>query len=307
MLTKNEKKLSKRFLSQEFQTNDLLSLVETITNRMVTVQSKSEAIRAIISHSDSVHELLHRRKVKRENIFNFLASEKVHVLAASDKPTLIRQFLSHCGTQAPVFEEAVEVAREPYRIPSASISVSCTVIQQNIHVSGNSSTQVPSKPITQELAEQFTKWFYALLNSIAHGTIPNPSEWGPQHFWEDSRLRLNIITTERRTDVFEGSEVVADRLKCLVSDEGLMFNPNNGPGGTSGVNDSHGLVIVRACGTLHQHNKCLGLFEQQFGLIRAPLEQNTWKIKFTDINLKQCAVENMPMLDGPPNRMLANT
>ncbi|XP_033634180.1 uncharacterized protein C3orf38 homolog [Asterias rubens] len=300
LFTVKEKECFRRFLSKEFNMSELLSLVETITNRKITVQNKNEAIRAIIAHSQNALELLRRRKVKREYIFRFLLSEKVAVSLTSDKAALMRQFFWHCGTEAPAFDEAEEVAREPRRnVPPAASSVSYTFVQQHIHVSG-STAQVPS--ITQELAQQFTTWFYRQLNSSAQGSMP-PSEWGPQHFWEGSRLRLIVTSSERRTEVLEGAELVANRLKSFVSDEGLMFNPNISPSGTSGSDDPHGLVVVRVCGTIHRHDTCLGVFEQQFGLIRDPLKQNTWKIKFTDMNLKKCAVERMPTLTGPPDRL----
>jgi hypothetical protein len=44
-----------------------------------------------------------------------------------------------------------------------------------------------------------------------------------------------------------------------------------------GKTEHHGLVMVLACGTLHQQDKCVGVFEQLFGLIMDPLTYNNWR------------------------------
>ena len=49
--------------------------------------------------------------------------------------------------------------------------------------------------------------------------------------------------------------------------------------------DPHGLVLVLACGTLHNQATVCGFFEQVFGLIRDPDSENNWKIKQTEARL----------------------
>jgi hypothetical protein len=55
--------------------------------------------------------------------------------------------------------------------------------------------------------------------------------------------------------------------------------------------------MVLACGTLHQQDKCVGVFEQLFGLIRDPLACNNWKIKYTELHLtSKSTVTSSPTL-----------
>ena len=60
-----------------------------------------------------------------------------------------------------------------------------------------------------------------------------------------------------------GSEVCR-ALIDVVSRYGLTFNPNVCGEGVRGVADPHGLVVVTACGTLHNAATamCCGTFQQ---------------------------------------------
>jgi hypothetical protein len=44
------------------------------------------------------------------------------------------------------------------------------------------------------------------------------------------------------------------------------------------------------CGTLHQQDRCVGIFERLFGLIRDPSACNNWKIRYTNLNLKRTSI-----------------
>ena len=60
--------------------------------------------------------------------------------------------------------------------------------------------------------------------------------------------------------------------------------------------DPHGLVLVLACGTLHNQATVCGFFEQVFGLIRDPDSENNWKIKHTEARLVAGPVLTQPSL-----------
>ena len=83
---------------------------------------------------------------------------------------------------------------------------------------------------------------------------------------------------------FLGAELVSLRLLALTKDERLLLSPNLEPGGLRTLASPHGLVLVAVAGTIHRDGACLGIFEQIFGLIRSPLENNSWKMK--SVNLK---------------------
>lgn len=85
---------------------------------------------------------------------------------------------------------------------------------------------------------------------------------------------------------FRGAELVSLRLLALSREERLLFSPNLEPHGLKALTSPHGLVLVAVAGTIHRDTACLGIFEQIFGLIRSPLENNSWKIKFVNLKVK---------------------
>lgn len=85
---------------------------------------------------------------------------------------------------------------------------------------------------------------------------------------------------------FLGAELVSLRLLALTREERLLLSPNLEPPGLRGLASPHGLVLVAVAGTIHRDGACLGVFEQIFGLIRSPLENNSWKIKFVNLKIR---------------------
>lgn len=85
---------------------------------------------------------------------------------------------------------------------------------------------------------------------------------------------------------FLGADLVSLRFLALTRDERLLFSPNLDPRGLKALTSPHGLVLVAVAGTIHRDAACLGIFEQIFGLIRSPLENNSWKIKFVNLKIR---------------------
>ncbi|KAM4795233.1 uncharacterized protein C3orf38 homolog isoform 2-T2 [Rhinophrynus dorsalis] len=263
-----------RKLLEELQTPDLISLAETVTNRMIKVFSREEAIDAIITYSESATELLKRRKVHREAIFKYLASQKISVLPTSEKNQLI--------------QTAVELWREPV------VEKRSTATQaKKENRSQNESLDY------QMLGEQFCRWFYQLLNSQNPLFGQERGDWGPQHFWENAVLKFVYCTTEQSMEEYSGAHMASLRLLALARDERLLFNPNIDPRGLKCVTSPHGLVVVAVAGTIHRDNSCLGIFEQVFGLILCPLVEN-WKIKYVNLKvLGQSALGSAESMSAP--------
>ncbi|XP_024245289.1 uncharacterized protein C3orf38 [Oncorhynchus tshawytscha] len=136
------------------------------------------------------------------------------------------------------------------------------------------------------LARQFCQWFFQHLNSLNPSLGQPPQEWGPQHFWEDVRLRLLSSAGEQYTEEYEGAAMTSLRLLALARDERLLLSPNLEPGGLKALSSPHGLVLVAVAGTIHRDRECVGIYEQVFGLIRSPLDQNKWKIKFMVLKVR---------------------
>lgn len=137
----------------------------------------------------------------------------------------------------------------------------------------------------QELAIHFSSWFFRLLDSIA--TSGSNTDWGPQHFWPGAELTVqcNEPSGLQETTVL-GADFVSDKFLSMLLVDQLYFNPNLSNDSVKGQQNPHGLVVVMVCGTVHRHKEYLGVFEQSFGLIRDPCEENNWKIKFSKLKLK---------------------
>ena len=160
-----------------------------------------------------------------------------------------------------------------------------------------SKAQAQTQGVDQALAEQFTKWFFQMLNSYHPFSQEAPVEgFGPHHFFADCRLKMICETPDLRREVHSGSSEVCRRLLAFVKEEQLKFNPNLDPGGVKGMSNPHGLKAVTVCGTVHLGGRFVGIFEQQFGLVRDPDSQNNLKIKFTNLKLRREHVELMPTL-----------
>ncbi|KAM6934208.1 uncharacterized protein C3orf38 homolog [Xenentodon cancila] len=242
-------------------TDDLLSLSDTVTNKMIFVENITEATEAILSFSKNAEELLKRKKVHRDLIFRYLAKEGVSMPPSSEKHQLVRRTLElwssakadETGLQQPAASDSLEV--KPGFDPLV-------------------------------LGHQFCQWFFQLLNSQNPSLGQKPQEWGPQHFWPDVKLRILSRTTSEQREEIPGAELVSLRLLALTSGERLLFSPNLEPRGLKAMVSPHGLVLVSVAGTIHRDAACLGIFEQVFGLIRSPQDENSWKIKFVNLSIR---------------------
>lgn len=176
-------------------------------------------------------------------------------------------------------------------------------------VPATSTTQQYNLPtpanVDQELAEKFAKWFYQMLNSYhPHSQEAPVDQFGAQHFFSECTLKLLCAVPDIRKEEYSGAGCVCNRLLALVKEEQLKFNPNLDPGGVKGMADPHGLKVVMICGTVHLQGRCVGIFEQQFGLVRDPDAQNNLKIKFTNMKLKREDIIGTPTLQDT-SRLLA--
>lgn len=156
----------------------------------------------------------------------------------------------------------------------------------------------------QEFATQFALWFYPKLN----GVIDVPNNFGIEHFFTDATLALLVAASadqEHSVKHFVGPDLIVQRLVALISDEHLVLNANQSEDGVRGMSDPHGRRVVFACGTVHRANAVLGLFEQQFGLVRDPSADNNWKICSMRLALSTRAPSQLPTLAMTQNMLMA--
>ncbi|CAI5772859.1 Uncharacterized protein PODLI_1B018667 [Podarcis lilfordi] len=275
-----------RELLDLLHTDDLLSLTDTVTNRLVRPDDRQEAINAIVLYSQSAEELLKRKKVFREVIFKYLAAKGVVVPPSSEKHQLVDRAKEYWCEQL-----KDNGSEEIYTEPD---------VQKPEEGGKEGGDKQDHSKDCHSLGEEFCQWFFGILNS-QNPLVGEPhDEWGPQHFWDDVILKFCYNTSEQNMEEYLGAELVSLRLLSLVKEEYLFLNPNLDAGGLKWTVSRHGLVVVAVAGTVHRNTSCLGIFEQIFGLIRCPFRENTWKIKFVNLKIVgQNAMEPGTRLERP--------
>ncbi|KAM6384092.1 uncharacterized protein C3orf38 homolog isoform 3-T3 [Alca torda] len=244
-----------------------------------------EAIHAILVYSQSVEELLKRRKVYREIIFKYLAAQGIPVPPSSEKQLLIDRVKQYWSGQ----------------------HATSTLGERKQHTESHGESQKSPQDAIHDLGEEFCQWFFELLNSQHPLGVKSEERWGPQHFWENAKMKFSYNTLEKNMEEYVGAEMVSLRLLSLVKEEYLLFNPNLHASGLKCAMSRHGLVLVAVAGTVHRDNACLGIFEQIFGLISCPVRENTWKIKAVNLKIVgQNALEPGMQIEKPSLKYESN-
>ncbi|KAJ8304517.1 hypothetical protein KUTeg_018100 [Tegillarca granosa] len=73
---------------------ELFSLAETITKKQIKVNTRKDAFKAVVTYSESSLELLKRKKLKRDVLFQYLAIKNIVVPVNADKSTIIQKILT---------------------------------------------------------------------------------------------------------------------------------------------------------------------------------------------------------------------
>lgn len=299
MLPEKERNSAQKLL-ELLKTEELLALANTTTNKRIVVQTRAEAIEAIVIYSESSMVLLNRKRLSKNVLFQYLAGDGIMVNVMGLKSHFIEKTLEHWGvsqTHAP----AAATPMQQKECQSSGDQTNLTKEEDSEKEDSQESresdglegqemcqemvqaTNTSSYQSNNQLAVQFVTWFYNMLNAYRPAT--NDDEFGVQHFYDDCTLRLLYSTYEQSVDEFTGARVVCDRLRAFVCEEQLQFNANTDSDGIVGLSDPHGLKVVVVCGTVHANTQVVGIFEQQFGLVRDPNMDNNWRIKFTNLKL----------------------
>jgi hypothetical protein len=320
---------------------------------MVSTDSREEALEAILMYSESAKQLLRRKKVRREHIFQYLAEKQIYASASADKTTLMRKVLDLWGTPPdvgstirdefspgmdgpllsptdprypftypcpfdpdypthPAMAPPISTPNIPNQLPSTYLpssqgpSTSAQAVAQGILQVTNTQGILevmnrPSQPVEgQKLAERFAPWFYSMLNNInpVHQVKGDPRmTFGPQHFWSDVQLSIYTLPMGGHEE-HTGPDDVSQALTLLIS-SGMYFNANLDMDGVKGLMNSQGCVIVTVAGTMHKGADCTGVFKQCFGLVKDPMMENNWRIKFTRLHLISGQATQRPTADQP--------
>uniref|UniRef100_UPI00358FF360 uncharacterized protein C3orf38 homolog n=1 Tax=Myxine glutinosa TaxID=7769 RepID=UPI00358FF360 len=158
-------------------------------------------------------------------------------------------------------------------------------------------------------SKEFMQWIFQLINS-QHPNCTTPAVLTPDLFWPDVELLLHVgglcqsvkslsgsqtvVEMERfrggsnsldySKERHNGVEAVIHRLKQIVQERGLAFNPNSHS--KEACVDEHGLVAVRSAGTIQTKGVCVGTFSLSVGLISDAFCKNVWKMKFLHLWLR---------------------
>lgn len=97
MLTEKEKHGISELLAR-MNSRDLTSLAQTVTSRLIVPETTSEAVSAILLHTDKPTDLLRRRKIKKELLFKYLNAKKVAVDCCAEKSIFIAHVLQLWGS-----------------------------------------------------------------------------------------------------------------------------------------------------------------------------------------------------------------
>jgi len=309
MLTEKEKHGISELLSR-MAPRDLNSLAQTVTSRLIVPETSSEAVSAILLHTDKPADLLRRRKIKKELLFKYLHAKRVTADPQAEKAVFISHVLQLWGNNHGISgaiineieEDSLPEAPAPSRNTSYSSLVSLDVnhplsghglrdvINQHIDTGSDTenSLEMEDEPIdasvtnasqcasstseAMEMACSFVRWYYPLIN----GSLNCDTEFGAQHFWMDANAHITLqqsqsgLSAGETTSAEDSGKLASELLKEVVRKHRVTFNPNISKEGVHGVIDAHGLALVTACGTLHSGQRCCGTFHQQFGLIRDP-------------------------------------
>ena len=148
----------------------------------------------------------------------------------------------------------------------------------------------------KDFARAFICWFYPLLNNA-----DCDSDFGPHHFFNSCILKIahGTVGADVNLEEHSGSMAVAQRLAAVVVDKKIKFCPNigEGKGGYQGISNAVGLRAIKVCGTLHACEELVGVFEQEFGLVRDPGVDFNFRVKFSNLKLMAGRTNVQPTLE----------
>ena len=144
----------------------------------------------------------------------------------------------------------------------------------------------------KEFSMEFCKWYYVMLNNLHinpdHTSLIN-------NFFIDCSLHLLTENhNEKNIERMQGAEIICQRLMLLTSN--VTYNPNLNERGLKTFCDRFGRRVIVVAGTIHSGNE-VGLFEQQFGLLRDSTAEYNWKIKSLRLALSNQPPSNQISLE----------
>ncbi|KFM76609.1 hypothetical protein X975_10778, partial [Stegodyphus mimosarum] len=260
MLT--EKELSGlRDILKSIKDDDLFSILETTSKRMVVARDREGAIKSILSCTIQPGDLLRRQKVTKKILFNYLRNIKPHVNPNAGKGALVKMCLEEW--------HSTEIYKESDYEDS-----------EMLYDTDETEAQQPSKTsLRNTMGKEFSKWFFNVYNNL--------KEFGPEHFWPDCFFKAEVKSPwDHKEVMLSGANDIVIFLSNLILIDKLFFHANVSDDSIICEQEQHGLVKIIVSGVLHRSSNCVGLFDSAFGLVRNPAVDDNWKIKW--VHMKLC-------------------
>lgn len=178
----------------------------------------------------------------------------------------------------------------PNNVPSINFHMSHTLPSTNFSIACAFQTTSRTAVRSDQFAVEFCEWYFKMVNRLQ----PQCSHFigdtfNQEIFFHNSSVDVYLIGSATCERHGQGQATVFQMLRDTFAEFKLLFSPNLSSG-IQAHKSSHGIVIIFCCGMLHCGNSCVGIFEQEAGLARSPVD-GSWKIMYIKLNLKQSDVQ----------------
>ncbi|XP_013100775.2 uncharacterized protein C3orf38 homolog [Stomoxys calcitrans] len=268
----------------------LIQVARSVTKNVVDISTPEEALEYILTHSSDCLTLLNKKAITKEILFRYLHRKKISISSDITKAILVNKVIEYWNDTTnlmPEIEAKTEDSTEYPALAESAIGDSNVLSNKHIPTITSIASDQSEFPINL-LARKFSEWFF---NNYNQHTLKH------EDFWQDARLLLQITASDGSD--LQDCDSSCSTLETLYETQqrfGFFFNPNLSHSGVQGRMDVHGLVLVLACGTLHTHVDCVGIFECIFGLLRDPFSENNWKTKTIKLMLRSKGAPSIPSL-----------
>ncbi|KAK4299737.1 hypothetical protein Pmani_028006 [Petrolisthes manimaculis] len=323
-LAKSPQAAGIRQLLQKMEKEDVVALARTASNNRVVAENAKEAVDIILTFTPDLGRFFSYRRITSQALFEYLFRENVVVDCQSSKMQLIaavqdfweknaqkETFTNHeerkCTGSSTSVQSNIAVAvcnnitiniGENHRTTGKeNIGSSNEEVQEgknninSLFYSRNSSQTQPEKSSVRivrsdDFSSEFCKWYYTMVNRLQPAFANHAGDTLQEEvFLSNSSAEVYLYGPSTIQKSAVGQRDIYTLLKDVFTEHKIIFNPNMGSGIQSYA-VKHGLIKVMVCGTLHQENSFVGIFEQEFGLVMSPVDR-AWKIMYTKLNLKQ--------------------
>ncbi|XP_050717600.1 uncharacterized protein LOC126999252 isoform X2 [Eriocheir sinensis] len=140
--------------------------------------------------------------------------------------------------------------------------------------------------ISEVFARDFCQWFYTMVNRLQPEAVHLPGDsLTVDAFVANSSVDVYLYSGQKVVEKHAvGQEDAFTTLRDTLLECGVCFAPNTDKGPCCEMS-KFGMVKLQCSGTLHRCQALVGVFEQEFGLVRCP--DGRWKVMVLKLNLKQ--------------------